>query len=583
MFLERKISFTSAMDSHSNREDMFTLAEVEQKHRFVPRIRTLLKRSVAKSKVAWISKIRKKVQETQRNSCTSDASMCTQLPVADGGHSPSSKHDWDESSQVYHSDELDSTLHSSLTHLARKGKSDLNKASYDFERLHVAGEPKLKRGHLTSYPEVTSSDNHFCCRRGTEIVGNKESNRTQDHDLQGENEVSFDFRGISNQTKDHLKNLMEKPPCCLNSRCGDQELVEISLQLENIMLGPEAISNTESEDLSSASSVHAVDDHRLGMNRFNEQNEVSSKPIRRVEESTSVEFSTNYNNTMKSNVLSSPLEAKLQHSSSCDVDVGSYEHERLLLTHETRSTDESDESNGKKESFPRYHTKESVQYDYERYLLSHEPRSKDESDETTQKKHTFSARKSDATIQLGRHYEVESDCKLARTSEETKCLSSESVSEALSAQAVILPVTDTNAMDMKKNEDVNKMQNYSQLSDISFTSSEMVPCRDDANSFDLYRGGSVREGHSDFNLTERACGREGDAENSFCNALLSDLTQSYSFQGEQKHRDIDELILMHFLPKIGSWSGDKKSGSRFRRNIQKLAPWRPISESCRKT
>lgn len=580
MLPERKISFTSAVDSHSNREAMFTLAEVQQKHRLVPRIRTLLKRSGAKSKVAWISKIRKKVQETQRNSCISDASICTEVPVDGDGYRPSSKQDWDESC---HGDELDSTLQSSLTYLARKGKSDLNTASYDFERLHVTGEPNLKRGHLTSHPEVTSSDNHFCFHHGTEIVGNKESNQPQDYDLQGDREVTFDFRGISNQTKDHLKNLVEKPPCCLNSRCGDEELNEISLQLENIMLGPEAISNTESEDLTLASSVHAIDDHRLGMNRFKEQNEVSLKPRRRVDERIAVEFSTNNSKTMKSNIMFSTLEANLQHSSSCDVDVGSYEHERLLLTHETRSTDESDESNDKKESFPRYHTKESVQYDYERYLLSHEPRSKDESDETIQKKHTFSARKSDVTIQLSRHYEVESNCKLASTSEETKCLSSESVSEAFSAQAVILPVSDTHTMDMKKNEDDNKMQNYSHLSDVSFTSSEMVPCRDDTNSFDLYRGGSVREGHSDSNATEHACGRGGDAENDFCNALLSDLTQSYSFQGEQKHRDIDELILMHFLPKIGSWSVDKKSGSRFRRNIQKLAPWRPISGSCRKT
>jgi len=82
-------------------------------------------------------------------------------------------------------------------------------------------------------------------------------------------------------------------------------------------------------------------------------------------------------------------------------------------------------------------------------------------------------------------------------------------------------------------------------------------------------------------VTERAQA-ECNAENAFCNALLSDLTQSYSFQCEQKQIDSDELILMHYLPKIGSWSGDKKGGSRFRRKIPKLGPWRPLSGSCRK-
>jgi hypothetical protein len=562
------------MDSHSNREAMFILAEVKQK----PRIHRLLKRSVAKAKslVAWISNM-KKVQESHSDLCASDASICTQVPVAGDGYRHSSNHDRDRSSQVYYCDALGSTLPSSLTHLEQKGKSDPTTASYDFERLHVADKPKLQRSHLTSNQEVTTSENHFCFHHGTEIGEKKGSNRTQDHEVQGDKGVTFN-RCTANQTKNHAKSLVEKSPCCLNSRCGDGELVEISLQLEKILLGPEAISNNDSEESTSASSVRAVEDHHS----FKEQDEVSSKPRRLVETSIVVEFSTNNNTTMKSNTMLSPLEARLQHSSSCDVDVGSYEHERLLLTHETRSADESDETNDKKESLPRYHPKESVQYGYERYLLSHEPRSKDESDETIKKKHTFSTRKSDATIQLRRHHEVEHDPKLARTSKETKCLCSESVSEVVSAQAAVLPVSDTQVLGIQRNEEDTKLYNYSQLSDVSFASSEMVPYRNDSNSFDLDRGDSVREGRSEFDVTERARAREGNAENAFCNALLSDLTQSYSFQCEQKQIDSDELILMHYLPKIGSWSDDKKGGSRFRRKMPKLGPWRPLSQSGRK-
>jgi hypothetical protein len=565
------------MDSHSNREAMFILAEVKQKPRFVPRIRRLLKRSVAKAKsqVAWISNMRK-VEESHSNLCASDASICTQVPVAGDGYRHSNNHGRDESSQVYYCDALGSTLPSSLTHSERKGKSDLNTASYDFERLHVAEKPKLQRSHLTSNQEVTTSENHFCFHHGTEIGGNKGSNRTQDYEVQGDKGVTFN-RCMANQTKNHVKSLVEKSPCCLNSRCGDGELVEISLQLEKILLGPEAISNNGSEESTSASSFRVVEDHHS----FKEQDEVSSKPRPLVKTSIVVEFSNNDNKTVKSNILLSPLEARLQHSSSCDVDVGSYEHERLLLTHETRSTDESDETNDKKESFPRYHPKESVQYGYERYLLSHEPRSKDESDETIKKKHTFSTRKSDATIHLSRNYEVENNPKFARTSKETKCLHSESISEAVLAETAVLAVSDTQVLDIQRNEERTKVYSCSQLSDVSFASSEMVPHRDDTNSFDLDRGDSVREGRSDFDVTERAQA-ECNAENAFCNALLSDLTQSYSFQCEQKQIDSDELILMHYLPKIGSWSGDKKGGSRFRRKIPKLGPWRPLSGSCRK-
>jgi hypothetical protein len=111
--------------------------------------------------------------------------------------------------------------------------------------------------------------------------------------------------------------------------------------------------------------------------------------------------------------------------------------------------------------------------------------------------------------------------------------------------------------------------------------------RDDVNSLDLSRCHTFREDYSELNQVECDGTRQGSTENAFCNSLLSDLTQSYSFQGEQRQRDNDELILMNYLPSMGSWGGEggdwrekktkKVAGGRLRRKVQKLGPWRPLS------
>jgi len=471
---------------------------------------------------------------------------------------------------------------------------DPHEISYDFQRLVIGDKSELKRKHLFK------------------------------------KEISQCSQEVSDSSVT-TKSVDKKTSCCLNcqlKQCGNGELYEMTMQLERMMLGPESKSI---EDVTSCSSSHACESSRFvgdpwmetngfqpspalknedGAARYHaafnreidvslEQSCVKSQTEERDQESTQgfhdegkriiVEFVADYNTTINSNITDGSM------------DVGSYEYDRLLLTHETRSTDESDKAYEQKYSIA---SRTDVSIQHERLLLSHEPRSNDDSDETAGKKHSFSKRKVDVSLQklchkIEKHSEVSvftDDMNLKETIQKTcnlqiqnqqalSCIpkktnfefSSDSNSEKRDNSRPNLVALDPFKIDSaSKSHVIEKDVNCPQLSDLTLSSSVTTYHHD--NSF------ATSEDQSDA-MKEKSIQALDGAARLLDNYQCSDLKLSGSFQGQHRQESNDELILMNFLPLLSTWSAEdvdlkgggkmpptlKSGGGRLRRSVRKLA------------
>ena len=572
----------------SDHECLFLLAEVKQKPHLRRRLRGLLKRSSksVKSQLDWVKK-----QQTLAKLASSDASFSIQQT----GNDNIQLHDREKKDSPKHRQSTVSAAYPIAVASHSKTKTDdPHETSYDFQRLVIGDKSELKRKHLFKKQVSQCSQ-----------------------------EVSDSF----NPTK----SVDKTTSCCLNCQlkpCGNGELYEMTMQLERMMLGPESKSIEEIEDVLSCSSSHSsrassrfVGDPWMENNSFKpstalknkdgaaryhaalnreidvslKQSCVSSQAEERDQESTQgyqdegkriiVEFTADYNTMINSNITDGSM------------DMGSYEYDRLLLTHETRSTDESDQAYEPKYSI-RSRTDVSVQH--ERLLLSHEPRSNDDSDETADKKHSFSKRKVEVSLQQLCHHKIE---KLSEVSVYTDDMNfNETIRKTLDLQiqnqeALLFIPKKTNFENSETRENLRPSLVALDPFKIDYASKSHVMERDIncPQLSDLTLSSSVTTYHHDISLaasedqSDALKGKDtpaiDDAARLLDNYQRSDLRLSGSFQGQNRQESNNELILMNFLPLLSTWSAEdvdlkgvgkmsptlKSGGGRLRKSVRKLA------------